>query len=494
MRRFIAIIIVLVAAVAFMVGLVVAGAGIRVPHVPASALSRGTSTMHAALPAPAGGTLPVGGATPLATGVDFAEVAARMNAAVVNVDASTRRRRPRPGDFDEREGPRQGAGSGFFIDDDGHILTNYHVIEGADRITITLADGRALRARVVGTDPAIDVALLAIDAGAAGGALPVATLGDSDRLRVGEWVCAIGNPLGYVHSVTVGVVSFMGRKLFDNSLDDYIQTDAAINFGNSGGPLIDARGLVVGINTAISSQANNIGFAIPINQVRAVLPQLMSRGRVARGFIGVTLETVTPALRQALGLGPSTGAIVQEVTADTPGERAGLRAYDVIRSVDGQAVTSSDELIRDVSSRAPGSTARLQVVRDGREHEVIVKLAERPQTDEYAEKPAPVQPADSTRPPLGIVVRDVDAALSRRYGLPRSLGGVVVAGIDPASIAQVARMRSGMVILEINRRPVRSADDYNRAIAQARPGDVLALYVYDPLSEQRSILTLTIEP
>lgn len=491
MRRFIAVIIVLVAAVAFMVGLVVAGAGIRVPSVPASVLSRGPSTVHAALSAPAGGPLPIGGATPLATGVDFAEVAARMNAAVVNIDASTRRRLPRPGDFDER--PRQGAGSGFFIDDDGHILTNYHVVEEADRITVTLADGRALRARVVGTDPAIDVALLAIDPAGAGGPLPVALLGDSDRLRVGEWVCAIGNPLGYVHSVTVGVVSFMGRKLFDNSLDDYIQTDAAINFGNSGGPLIDARGLVVGINTAISSQANNIGFAIPINQVRAVLPQLMSRGRVARGFIGVTLETVTPALRQALGLGPSSGAIVQEVSADTPGERAGLRAYDVIRSVDGRAVTSSDELIQDVSNRTPGSTARLQVVRDGREHEVIVKLAERPQTEEYAEKAAPVQPVDSAQPPLGIAVRDVDTALSRRYGLPSSLGGVVVARIDPASVAQVARMRSGMVILEINRRPVRSADDYNRTIARARPGDVLALYVYDPLSEQRSILTLTIE-
>jgi len=497
MRRFIAVIIVLVAVVAFMVGLVVAGAGMQGPGVPASVLSRGPAAVPAAQPAPAGGALPIGSATPLATGVDFAEVAARMNAAVVNVDASTRKRLPRPGDFDEREGPRQGAGSGFFIDTagaDGHILTNYHVVEGADRITITLADGRALRARVVGTDPAIDVALLAIDPAAAGGPLPVAMLGDSDRLRVGEWVCAIGNPLGYVHSVTVGVVSFMGRKLFDNSLDDYIQTDAAINFGNSGGPLIDARGLVVGINTAISSQANNIGFAIPINQVRAVLPQLMSRGRVARGFIGVTLETVTPALRQALGLGPSTGAIVQEVSADTPGERAGLRAYDVIRSVDGRAVTSSDELIQDVSSRTPGSTARLQVVRDGREHEVIVKLAERPQTEEYAERSTPVQPADSAQSPLGIVVSDVDPMAARRYGLPRRLGGVYVSRIDPASVAQVARMREGMVILEINREPIRSADDYKRAIGRARAGDVLALYIYDPRSEQRSILTLTIEP
>lgn len=488
MRRFVAVIIVLVAVVAFMIGLVVAGGGVRVPQMPASAITRGGTAVPAALPEPASGTSP---APPLATGVDFAEVAARMNAAVVNVDASARRR---PREFDSsREGPRQGAGSGFFIDADGHILTNYHVIEGADRITITLADGRALRARVVGADPAIDVALLGIDPGAAGGALPVAVLGDSDNLRVGEWVCAIGNPLGYVHSVTVGVVSFLGRKLFDNSLDDYIQTDAAINFGNSGGPLIDARGHVVGINTAISSQANNIGFAIPINQVRAVLPQLMTRGRVARGFIGVTLETVTPALRQALDLGPAGGAIVQEVTPDTPGERAGLRPYDVIRSVDGRAVTTSDELIRDVSARTPGSTARLRVVRDGREQEVLVKLAERPQDDEAVSAPSPVSPADATQPPLGITVTDVDVVTARRYGLPSTVGGVLVRRIDPASVGHVARVRTGMVILEINRRPVRSVDDYRRAVALAEPGDVLALYVYDPLAEQRSILTVTIE-
>ena len=492
MRRFLPILVALVAVVAFMVGLVVAGSGIRSSSGPMTVLSRRPASLAAPVPASAP---PVVARPSLATGVDFAEVASRMNAAVVNVDASSRGGRPRPsGSDDTRDGPRQGAGSGFFIDAEGHILTNYHVIEGADRITVTLSDGRALRARVVGTDPAIDVALLSIDPSAAGGRLPVAELGDSDKLRVGEWVCAIGNPLGYVHSVTVGVVSFMGRKLFDNSLDDYIQTDAAINFGNSGGPLIDARGDVVGINTAISSQANNIGFAIPINQVRAVLPQLKSHGRVARGFIGVTLETVTPAMRQALGLAEAGGAIVQEVSADTPGERAGLRAYDVIQSVDGRDVTSSDELIRDVSGRAPGSMARLHVVRDGREMDVLVKLAERPAGDAASENETPVKPADSTLSPLGLHVRDVDALTARRYGLPGDLGGVLVARIDPASIAQAARVRRGMVILEINRRRVRSAAEYERAIAQASPGDVLALYVYDPLSEQRSILTVTIEP
>jgi serine protease Do len=491
MRRFIAVLVVLVAVVAFMVGLVVAGSGIRVPSGPMTVLSRGPMPVQAT---PVSTSTTLLAAPPLATGVDFAEVASRMNAAVVNVDASSRGTSRRRGELDEpREGPRQGAGSGFFIDGDGHILTNYHVIEGADRITVTLSDGRALRARIVGTDPDIDVALLAVDAG--GSTVPVAVLGDSDRLRVGEWVCAIGNPLGYVHSVTVGVVSFMGRKLFNNSLDDYIQTDAAINFGNSGGPLINARGEVVGINTAISSQANNIGFAIPINQVRAVLPQLKSRGRVARGFIGVTLETVTPALQQALGLARSSGAIVQEVTADTPGERAGLRAYDVISSVDGVDVTTSDELIRDVSGRAPGSVARLQITRDGRPQDVLVKLSERPPSGDTGDDdtPGPAQPADSAQPPLGMVVRDIDPVMSRRYGLPTVLTGVVVTRVDPASVARVARLRHGMVILEINRLRVHSIAEYERVIGRAHAGDVLALYVYDPLTEQRSILTITIE-
>ena len=238
--------------------------------------------------------------------VNFADVAERINAAVVNIDAASRGgREPRhrrgldepnesPRDYDV---PRQGSGSGFIIDRDGFILTNYHVIEDADRITVTLTDGRTLRAEVVGVDPAIDVALLRV-VGAAG--LPEAPLGNSDALRVGEWVCAIGNPLGYVHSVTVGVVSFIGRKLFDASLDDYIQTDAAINFGNSGGPLINARGEVIGINSAISSRASNIGFAVPINQAVAILPQLKTRGKVSRGFLGVVLTDVTPDLQRSL--------------------------------------------------------------------------------------------------------------------------------------------------------------------------------------------------
>src|SRR5436190_19360612 len=288
-RRFTLITVSLTAAVAFLVGAIFAG-GAGQPAVTAAP----TRAASAARPAVAA-TGPAG-SSPL---VSFADVVERINPAVVNIDATApgrdaRRRRGRtalpddlpdppdpPFDFGPRERgdvPRRGAGSGFIIGADGSILTNYHVIDRAERIIVKLSDGRTLRAHVLGADPDTDVALIKVDGQAS---LPVAQLGDSGTLRMGEWVCAIGNPLGYEHSVTVGVVSFLGRKLFDQSLDDYIQTDAAISFGNSGGPLINARGEVVGITTAISVQASNIGFAVPIDQVMNVLPQLRESGRVS---------------------------------------------------------------------------------------------------------------------------------------------------------------------------------------------------------------------
>ena len=214
-----------------------------------------------------------------------------------------------------------------------------------------LSDGRTLRARLIGADPDTDIALIKVD-GQSG--LPVAPLGDSSTLRMGEWVCAIGNPLGYEHTVTVGVVSFLGRKLFDMSLDNYIQTDAAINFGNSGGPLINARGEVIGINAAISSRASSIGFAVPINGASAVLPQLRARGRVSRGYIGVGLRDVDADLERSLKLPVDHGALVQDITAGSPADRAGLRPYDVITSLDDRAIANDDQLIREIAARAPG--------------------------------------------------------------------------------------------------------------------------------------------
>ena len=419
--------------------------------------------------------------------VNFADVAERINAAVVNVEATSktsREVRPRRGDeLDppgrDFDGPRQGSGSGFVIDREGYILTNEHVIQGAERITVTMADGRSFRGQVVGADPAIDVALLKVQAD---GKLPEAPLGNSDNLRVGEWVCAIGNPLGYVHSVTVGVVSFIGRKLFDASLDDYIQTDAAINFGNSGGPLINSSGEVVGINSAISSRASNIGFAVPINQAVAVLPQLKAQGRVSRGFIGVGLTDVTPALQRALALTVSKGAMVQEVSAESPAERAGLRPYDIILDVDGREILDNEELIREISARRPGSVARLLVLRDGRRQPVQVKLAERPPRERAPEgledlgprrsRPRQPEPAEM---PLGLTVRELDRTVLGRVEIPDGISGVVISRVDPTGPAFQALLRRGLVIMEINKRPVPTAAEYQKVVSAARPGEVLAL-------------------
>ena len=354
----------LAAVVAFLVGIGVAGA-------PFAAVPAKPGRWFGAL----GGGSAIG-----ALPVNFADVVERINPAVVNIDATARgdgaRRRSRglrePSDLYQRpdsngqrapELPHRGTGSGFIIDADGSILTNNHVIEGADRISVKLADGRSLRARVIGSDPDTDVALITVD-GQAG--LPVAPIGDSSNLRTGEWVCAIGNPLGYEHTVTVGVVSYRGRKLFDPSLDDYIQTDAAINFGNSGGPLINARGEVIGINAAISSRASSIGFAVPINVASAIIPQLRARGRVSRGYIGVGLRDVDRDLERSLNLAVSRGAFVQDVASGSPAERAGLRPYDVILAFDGVPVANDDELIRRISGNPPGTSAAVGRSAEGR--------------------------------------------------------------------------------------------------------------------------------
>ncbi len=494
-RRFTFLTVALIAAVAFLVGLIVAG-GVTSAPVVSTAQPGGPSTAALARRASdaAGPTV-----------VNFADVAERINAAVVNIEAaprvsSARDPRSRRGPFDgpfgrDPDAPRPGAGSGFIIDRSGLILTNFHVIDGADRITITLADGRTFLGDVLGADPDIDVALLRIDGG---GGLPAAPLGNSDDLRVGEWVCAIGNPLGYEHSVTVGVVSFIGRKLFDQSLDDYIQTDAAINFGNSGGPLISSRGEVIGINSAISSRASSIGFAVPINQATAILPQLKARGRVSRGFLGVILTDVTPALQQSLNLAVSRGALVQDVTAGSPAERAGVRPYDVIVQLDGREIVANEELIRDVSGRQPGTVVRLEVVRDGRRSIVPVKLVERPprvndNRPEGLGDRLPRPPTPPNQVPLGMTVRELDRGVVGRLDIPDDVEGVIVSRVDPGGEAFGAQVRRGLVILEINRRPVRSVADYDRIVSAAGPGDVLTLFYYDPSQRQRAVVSITVD-
>jgi serine protease Do len=492
-KRFTLITLALSSSVAFLVGVILAGGVTRTPVV-SSAPAREASPNDRPRPASLTGV------------VNFADVAERINPAVVNIDAASKpgsraTTRPFRGSDDPLDGPRdpdaprQGAGSGFIVDRNGYILTNYHVIEGAERITVTLADGRVFRGTVVGSDPAIDVALVHIPNASN---LPEAPLGNSDELRAGEWVCAIGNPLGYVHSVTVGVVSFIGRKLFDQSLDDYIQTDAAINFGNSGGPLINSRGEVVGINSAISSKASSIGFALPINQAVAVLPQLKATGRVSRGFIGVTLTDVTPALQQALSLPVAAGAMVQDVAPRSPAERAGLRPYDVIVEVEGRRVASNQALIEDISARQPGTVARLDVLREGRRQTMSVKLAERPgrsgTNEEEVDTPGPPpvsRPADP-QPPLGVTVREMDRMFVGRLEIPESVQGVIVARVDPTGAARQV-LRRGFVILEINRRPTPTMAEYQRIVGAARTGDALAIYYFDPTVGQRSLVTVVVD-
>jgi serine protease Do len=503
-RRSTLVIVILTAVVSCMVGMIVAGG------TTASSVVLGTARGPSARPVSHGG---VAVATPL---VNFADVVQRINPAVVNIEATTRgrdarRRRGRTGSQDppdlfdgpydddggarsDRDAPRRGTGTGFIIDADGSILTNNHVIERADRITVKLSDGRNLRARVIGADPDTDVALIKVDGQSK---LPVAALGDSSTLRTGEWVCAIGNPLGYEHTVTVGVVSYLGRKLFDASLDNYIQTDAAINFGNSGGPLINTRGEVIGINAAISSRASNIGFAVPINGATAILDQLRQHGRVSRGYIGITLKDIDPDLQQSLKLPVEHGALVQDVTDGSPGERAGLRPYDVIVALDDAPVGTDDELIRSISARQPGSAAHLRLIRDGHPETVTVKLAERPEREDGDDATRGAAPPPGERKPsdalLGLTVRDIDRATAARMQLPKGLVGVVVTRVEPISAAYDADIARGDVLLEVNRQPVPSVSEFRRIAKATRPGDVLALYLYAPDLDQRQLKTIRVE-
>jgi serine protease Do len=493
-RRFLVVTVLLAATVGMLVGMVLTGdmaparANSPAPRLPP------TRSANAAVAAPAVAS--------------FADVAERLNPAVVNIDAVQRgngRNRRRfgmplpdsPDMFDrpserEREGPRRGAGTGFLIDPAGLILTNHHVIVDADRIMVRLSDGRNLRAERIGSDPDTDIALIKVESNRP---LPFAPMGNSDTLRVGEWVLAIGNPLAYEHTVTVGVVSFIGRKLFDTSLDRYIQTDAAINFGNSGGPLINSRGEVIGINAAISSRAANIGFAVPINQASAILPQLREKGRVSRGYIGVALRDVDSDLQRSLGLKASSGALVQDVTPNSPGARAGLRTYDLILAVDGKPVAGNDQLIELIAGRTPGSTATLQVLRDNRSLNVPVKLAERPlrDADPREDRDERPQPSSQRGPALGLSVREIDRDFAGRYQLPDGLQGVIVARVEPMSPAFDAEIERNFVLLEINRRPVRSIDEYRRLTAGAGPGDILTLYIYNPEVPSRTLHTVKID-
>jgi serine protease Do len=422
-------------------------------------------------------------------GASFAEAVAAANPAVVRVAVLD----PVPDPAGEAEEPgdlepsRRSEGTGFLVDSQGHVLTNHHVVHGASRIRVTLPDRRQVRARLVGSDASTDVALLEIDPPP--GMRP-ARLGNSDSLRVGDWVAAIGNPLSFEHSVTVGVVSSKGRKIWDASFDAYIQTDAAINPGNSGGPLIDARGDVVGINSAMSREGQGIGFAIPVNLAREVMAELQAHGRVRRGYLGLQLGELDSDVRRLLGLAERAGALVVDVVQGGLAEHAGLRRYDVITSAGGQPVADGDALVRLVAARAPGSRLELRVLRDGRELALTAEVGERQEQD-AAPRPRP-SPSEPPPDALGLSVAALSKAERTRFAVPADRLGVVIE--DLVSLAPGAdELQDGDLVVEVDRVPTPDLEAYRQVLGRLAPGRMAVLLVYRPETGETFLSKLEVE-
>jgi len=423
----------------------------------------------------------------------FRKIAKRLNPTVVNIYTTQiiRGRDPLEDFFGggsdmfrrffdeqpERETRQSSLGSGVIIDPEGYILTNNHVIENADEIRVSLEDrdqtGRnGLEAKLIGRDPKTDVALIKI---VPKKPLVAASLGDSGALQVGDWVIAIGNPFGLGHTVTVGVVSAKGRTLGGN-YDDFIQTDASINPGNSGGPLLNLRGEVIGINSAIASrtgQSAGIGFAVPINLAKEILPQLKSNGRVVRGQLGVSIQTQwNDALARQFGV--DHGAVIADVTKGSAAEKAGIKRGDVIVEYNGRPLEDGSDLPRLVAATRPGTDVRLTVVRDKKQKEITVHVGEMKdaETEEAANDSGKGETAE-----LGISVTDLDSQTARQLGLDNE-EGVLITRVKVGSPAEDAGLARGDVVLEINREPVQDLNGYRKRVADARPGDTLLFLIY----------------
>ncbi len=361
-----------------------------------------------------------------------------------------------------------GSGSGVIISEDGYILTNNHVIESTEEVTITLADQQEYKAQIVGRDAKTDLAVLKIEPKEA---LFVATLGDSDDLRVGDWVLAIGNPFGLSHTVTSGIVSAKGRVIGAGPYDDFIQTDASINPGNSGGPLFNLRGEVVGINTAIIPNGQGIGFAIPVNTAKPLIPQLVSTGTVTRGYLGVGIQTITPDLAQALKLQDRKGALVSDVVPASPAEQAGIQRGDIIVTFNGEAVDNSRDLATMVAATPVGEETQVIVLRGGKKHTLPFTVGKL-QSDE-------VKTAEASQPAQGkwgMHLRDVSADMAKPRGLTTD-HAVLVAGVQPGSPAAEAGVRPGDILLQVNQQPVHSVEEVKDVIAKAQDQDSLLLLV-----------------
>ena len=413
-----------------------------------------------------------------------------VKGAVVNVDVQSRA--PASEDEDNplmerffeggrgqrREPIRQGAGSGFIIDSKGLVLTNNHVVEGAVSIRVHLDDGRSFDARIVGRDPLTDVAVVRLEGKVDN--LPTVKLGDSGALRVGDWLVAIGNPFGLASSVSSGILSARARDIHSGPYDDFLQTDAAINPGNSGGPLFNLKGEVIGINTAIVGGGTGIGFAVPSNLVKALLPQLEKDGAVTRAWLGIGIQDLTRDLAKAMQLPVTEGAIVSQVNDHSPAGKAGMKQDDVIVAIDGQKVGSGGELTRTVALKKPGSTSSLEVFRDGKRQALKVQLGTRPDLEGLSVRPRRGGESEQTsKARVGVSLSNVDPRIVERTGL-QSPQGALVTDVLPGSPAERADLSPGMVVVEAERKPVRSAEELARIIRKAPSGSTLLLRVEVP--------------
>ncbi len=455
-------------------------------------------------------TAPVSFAAP-----DFAALADRVVPSVVSVYAKNvvtpeeqRRRAPddmfhrffppffgmpgRPGGEEEEQVLRS-SGSGFFITPDGELLTNNHVVAEADELEIELNDGTRYPVKVVGRDEATDVALIRVEHPDRD--FPALRLGDSDAARVGEWVMAVGNPLNMDHTVTVGVISAKGRVLgiSDTSFENFIQTDAAINLGNSGGPLVNLRGEVIAINTAINARGQNMGFAVPVNTARLILPQLREHGKVVRGYLGVTVRNIDQEIQEAFGLPGREGAFVEEVLPGHAGDKAGLEHGDVILTVNGDAVKNTRDLIDHISAMPPGSKVRLEVLRDGKKLTLKAVLEERETPGEESGAREEESGEGNVSERVGISVMELTQRVRQYYNVPEKIDGVLISHVKPVSPAADEGLRKGDIITEVNGTGVSSVEQFLDAVKGVKKGGYLRLYVYRPRMERSFFAILKLD-
>jgi serine protease Do len=372
------------------------------------------------------------------------------------------------GDIPDREMKQQSLGSGFIINSDGLIITNNHMVEGAEQIKVKLSDGREFKANVIGRDSKTDLALIKISSPFEH--LPVLELGDSDKMRVGDWVLAVGIPFGLEHTVTQGIISATGRVLGSGPYDNFLQTDAPINPGNSGGPLVNLRGEVIGINTAIVSGGQGLGFAIPSSLAKSIIAQLKEKGKVVRGWMGVSIQSVTPELAKSFGMKEAKGALVGDVSPGSPADKAGLKRGDVIVAYDGKEIKDSNDLPRFVAETPVGKKVEVTIIRDGKEKRVPMQIQEMAE-----EKPAAAQGEEAEGvESYGMKLDDLNAKWQQHLGITEK-SGVLVIAVEEGSSADEAGIETGDIIKEVDRKPVRDLAEYNAAVEKAKGRTVLLL-------------------